>query len=744
MTANRLRHISIDDNISFKYNNDVMRQCFNSKAEAPYGQYAVQATGDGCIAWFPKERQWKNGEWRAGSPEVNWKNHIEENGLVIIMELNDGEKPKDTSNAEPGEVQGGTPFYTFWKADDIAPYKYVGTYMVDVNASRPRHQIFRRLDTEIDLTPWYNQTNFDYIQNNGQGRAVYKKIYIKGNYAKQKKYVDVFEQNIDDYKVREERYLSSIRLVQEKYSLARLRLLDESGFLEYVNALQQVLDITFGKSETTILEKMEGVHFPESAWLFVDVINTQDHNKEIRNNKLGNYVTGRIMGIYDSQYYIYSLPEKLVDYYLQKLKIEIPEHADLTEKHCLLYFWKQCNEEMHEWTPFIFICFLESVFGNPYLESVSGSPYEEEAEDVVFQSVESLINQERLQRAMKWFLYYTINQKQNSNIDFSDGWISSEEGYKEELFVNAHKALEYGSWEKEMVGSGMILECVINAFHAKDNHNLNNIVDYHNITKFQKKAEEDLHSAEDILFRLYNEEIPEKAFDDACTFWGKWYPELSFLLFARDKDSFVPVKTTHHLDRFKKLGINTDCLSYCSWANYRTYMLIHEEVRQQLETYYGMPVSLLDAHSFIWVLHHADDNFTCDNLPEIEDIGGDQDPYESTVIKGEKEGRITERYVTKYERNPRNRTEAIRIHGYCCAACGFNFADVYGELGRDFIEVHHVKPLYSLEEEVLINPATDLVCLCANCHRMIHKKRGSIMTVEELKQNLLIKPFLNK
>ena len=208
--------------------------------------------------------------------------------------------------------------------------------------------------------------------------------------------MDEFLQNIDDYKAREERYLSSIRLVQEKYSLARLRLLDEPGFLEYVNALQQVLDITFGKSETTILEKMEGVHFPESAWLFVDVINTQDHNKEIRNNKLGNYVTGRIMGIYDSQYYIYSLPEKLVDYYLRKLKIEIPAHADLTEKHCLLYFWKQCNEEMDEWTPFIFTCFLESVFGNPY---------KEKAEDVVLQPVESLINQERLQRAMKWFFY---------------------------------------------------------------------------------------------------------------------------------------------------------------------------------------------------------------------------------------------------------------------------------------------------------------------------------------------------
>ena len=729
MAVNRLKHISVDDNITFEYNNDVMRQCFNGGGEAPYGQYAVRDTGDGCAAWFPKERQWKNGEWRAGSNEVNWKNHIEENGLVIIMELNDGEKPKDTSDVEP-QVRGGTPFYTFWKADAKAPYKYVGTYLVDENASKPHHQIFRRIDTEIDLSPWYDRINFGYLQDNGQGRAVYKKIYIKGNYVKQKKYVDEFLQQIYAYKAKEERYLTSLREVQEKYSLDKLSVLDKTEFFKYVRELQLILDNTFGKSETTLFQKLEGINFPESAWPFVDLINTQDHNKEIKNNKLGQYVTGRVMAIYDSRYYIYSLPEKLVDYYLQKLKMEIPEHADLKDKHCLLYFWKQCNEEMHEWTPFIFTCFLESVFGNPY---------EEKIEEVEFQSVEPLINQERLLQAMKWFLYYNINQKQDSDINFTDGWICTEEGYKEELFINAHKTLEYGSWEKDMIGSEVILDCVIDAFNAKDNHGFNNIVDYHNVTKFKNKAMGDIHSAEDILYRMFKEPTPGKAFDDACTFWGRWYPELSYLMFTRDKDLFVPVKTTHHVDRFKRLGIDTDCLKYCSWTNYQTYIQIHEEVRQLMENYYGMPVSLLDAHSFIWMTHHADDNFDCNELPEIEEIGGNQDPYESTVIKGEKEGRITERYVTKYERNPKNRAAAIRIHGYRCAACGFNFAEVYGELGRDFIEVHHIKPLCSFTEEVTIDPETDLVCLCANCHRMIHRKRGAIMTVEDLKQAMLMK-----
>ena len=65
-------------------------------------------------------------------------------------------------------------------------------------------------------------------------------------------------------------------------------------------------------------------------------------------------------------------------------------------------------------------------------------------------------------------------------------------------------------------------------------------------------------------------------------------------------------------------------------------------------------------------------------------------------------------------------------------ACGFDFETTYGEIGRNFIEVHHVKPLCSLNEEVIIDPMTDLVCLCSNCHRMIHRKRNGILSLPEL------------
>lgn len=38
-----------------------------------------------------------------------------------------------------------------------------------------------------------------------------------------------------------------------------------------------------------------------------------------------------------------------------------------------------------------------------------------------------------------------------------------------------------------------------------------------------------------------------------------------------------------------------------------------------------------------------------------------------------------------------------------------------------------------IKEEVEINPETDLVPVCANCHRMIHRRKDDVLTIEELK-----------
>jgi 5-methylcytosine-specific restriction protein A len=57
-----------------------------------------------------------------------------------------------------------------------------------------------------------------------------------------------------------------------------------------------------------------------------------------------------------------------------------------------------------------------------------------------------------------------------------------------------------------------------------------------------------------------------------------------------------------------------------------------------------------------------------------------------------------------------------------CAACAFDFAMTYGEVGRGFIECHHLLALADLIAERATR-VSDLTLVCSNCHRMVHRKR---------------------
>jgi 5-methylcytosine-specific restriction protein A len=84
-----------------------------------------------------------------------------------------------------------------------------------------------------------------------------------------------------------------------------------------------------------------------------------------------------------------------------------------------------------------------------------------------------------------------------------------------------------------------------------------------------------------------------------------------------------------------------------------------------------------------------------------------------------------------YDRNPLARQACIEHYGYTCSVCGFNFEKVYGPLGENYIEVHHLRPVADIGEEYLIDPIKHLRPVCANCHRMLHKQRPPL-SVEEL------------
>ncbi len=91
-------------------------------------------------------------------------------------------------------------------------------------------------------------------------------------------------------------------------------------------------------------------------------------------------------------------------------------------------------------------------------------------------------------------------------------------------------------------------------------------------------------------------------------------------------------------------------------------------------------------------------------------------------IEGYEEGNEQTVRHKKYERNPINRQMCLLAFGYKCQVCGFDFRKKYGEIGANFIEVHHKIPVSKMGAGYIVDPIKDLIPVCSNCHSMLHKK----------------------
>jgi len=119
----------------------------------------------------------------------------------------------------------------------------------------------------------------------------------------------------------------------------------------------------------------------------------------------------------------------------------------------------------------------------------------------------------------------------------------------------------------------------------------------------------------------------------------------------------------------------------------------------------------------------------------LERTGGVEIPYADEISERSsvKEGASKTVSINAYERNPEARERCIRKWGLNCAVCNFHFEFFYGQLGKGYIHVHHLKPLAGIREEYEINPEEDLRPVCPNCHSMLHRNK-QVLSIEELQK----------
>ncbi len=108
------------------------------------------------------------------------------------------------------------------------------------------------------------------------------------------------------------------------------------------------------------------------------------------------------------------------------------------------------------------------------------------------------------------------------------------------------------------------------------------------------------------------------------------------------------------------------------------------------------------------------------------------------------EEEINEGKLTSTSTQTRKRSAKLRAYAFDyfkkknlikCDICGFDFNTIYGEYGHDYIEFHHIKPISVYEENGHITNLEEarknLVPLCSNCHKILHRNN---LSVEQLKE----------
>lgn len=119
-------------------------------------------------------------------------------------------------------------------------------------------------------------------------------------------------------------------------------------------------------------------------------------------------------------------------------------------------------------------------------------------------------------------------------------------------------------------------------------------------------------------------------------------------------------------------------------------------------------------------------------------------PYNEIITEG------SSKYVTikTHERSSKLRNAAIDYFSkngiISCDCCGFEFKTYYGEkYGVSCIEIHHLKPIFQyagVSEEITIQKAlNNLLPVCPNCHRVIHKIGITADKIIDFKQQITLR-----
>lgn len=211
-----------------------------------------------------------------------------------------------------------------------------------------------------------------------------------------------------------------------------------------------------------------------------------------------------------------------------------------------------------------------------------------------------------------------------------------EEGYKYDIYHAARKLLQFETWKESAIGQGSITRSVIAAIELPNN----NLVQWQSRYGDEKRPHHNLHTAlEDLtdiaaydltFYSLYRKSDDLNAFENLVNLFGRKYALIAYLLFLKDITRYMPIAPTYFDQAFSLLGVDFSTNQKCSWENYSTFNSILSELKVLLTYKLKREVSLLDAHSFAWIISRTIDDNCLKNTREYLELSVNQ---RETVIK---------------------------------------------------------------------------------------------------------------
>ena len=235
-------------------------------------------------------------------------------------------------------------------------------------------------------------------------------------------------------------------------------------------------------------------------------------------------------------------------------------------------------------------------------------------EDILATPIESntvTISPSRFRRALDRFQSRHVSEDGSPLKNFHDpgAYVVRTEAYKSAIPERARAVLKTASWTKVGIAGGDILSRVITAIELPRNNLLFWQAQYgpesavHQPLKAALRSIKKRAALSDLFYRLFKQKkADQQTFDELIKYTGRRYELLSYLFFIAMPQKYLPLRTTHFDRALRHIGLDLQTRGNCNWENYQKFITVVGEVQRRLHAEGFPEASLLDAHSFLWIL----------------------------------------------------------------------------------------------------------------------------------------------